>query len=269
MMFREIVPGVFWIQECGGNMKSIAASLATRPQDWFQVGREIHIPQNAYLFVGERTLLFDTLSPASRTEVVQIVEHILGGRTLDYLVISHPDVPHAGNTMRLLRAFPGVTLVAPKVGDTHALYHLDEAMKVAPGDTIDLGGFTLAFHEATFLDAPISTWMTETTHKMLLPVDWLGFPHMDGECLRFVDELEHDVTIDRLTEFHGRVFFWFQYVNAPKVQREIDRLIARFNPSMIAPAHGLVIRQEPVRYMEMMKAVVAGISRHGRLGIVG
>jgi flavorubredoxin len=239
------------------------------PHDWYREGREVHIPQNAYLFVGEKSLLFDTLSPASSEQIVAELGEILGERPLDFLVVSHTDTPHAGNTFKIQRAYPQATLVAPRYGDAHELYHLENALKVGEGDAIDLGGFVLEFHEATFLDAPISVWMTEERTRMLLPVDWLGMPHMDGECLKCVDELDEVVDVDRLLQFHGRVFFWLQYVNAPKTIAEIDRINRHFNPSIIAPSHGLVIRQDGLRYMEMMKHVVQVISDRGRIGVVG
>jgi flavorubredoxin len=266
-MNREVFPGIFWIQECDDRVEFVE-KFQREPPDWYAAGREVHIPQNSYLFVASRSLLFDTLSPVAGGEIVEQVRAILGERPLDYLVVSHPDVPHAGNTMKILRAWPEATLVAPRSGGTHALYHLDGAHKVGPGDTIDLDGFVVRFHEATFLDAAMSIWMSEERTRLLLPVDWLGFPHMDGECLKRVDEIESPITVSRLTEFHGRVMFWFQYVDVPKVHAEIDRLARTFASYEVAPSHGLVMREEFPRVMAMMKEVVDRVADHGRLGVL-
>lgn len=267
-MHREVVSGVHWIQECGPDRKGIASELVARGEDWYEAGRPLHIPQNAYLFRGERSLLFDTLSPAAGGVLLEDLERVLDGGSLDYLVVSHPDVPHAGNTHRVLRRYPGCRLVAPAVGGLHELYHLEDSHKVAPGDTLDLGGKRLTFHEATFLDAPMSLWMTEDTSGMFMPVDFLGFPHMGGECLRCEDELDARVGVGRLTEFHSRVMFWFQYVDVGKVQAEIDRLARRFEGLMIGPSHGLVIRRNPERFYEMMKDVVERVAEAGRVGVL-
>ena len=239
------------------------------PPDWYEQGETVHVSNSAYLVKGEESLLFDTLSPASTDEILAAVDEILDGDDLDYLVVSHPDVPHAGNTMAILRTYPEATLVAPKYGETHELYHLDDSMKVGEGDTIDLGGHVIEFHEATFLDAPLSVWMSERNTNTLFPVDWLGFPHMGSERLTFVDELDHDVGVDQLVQFHGRVFFWYQYVDVPKVQAEIDRLAERLDPDVVASAHGLVIREEPVEYMLAIKDVVERIDQQGRVGTLG
>lgn len=237
--------------------------------DWYEPGDPVRIPQCSYLFTGEQSLLFDTLSPASREQILAELERTLGGASLDYLVISHPDIPHAGNAMAILNEYEDVTLVAPKYGNGHDLYHLEDAMHVGEGDEIDIGGFTLAFHEATFLDAPVSLWMTERNDEMLFPVDWMGFPHHDSDRLMFVDELDHDLDLDQLVQFHGRVLFWHQYVDVAKVQREIDRVIETFAPEIVLPTHGLVIRERVTEYLRLMKDVVAEIERRERIGIMG
>lgn len=266
-MTREIATGIHWIQELGPDRWSVAESVLKRGEPWYRKGAPLHIPQNAYLFVDEGTLLFDTLSPAGGEQIVAELEELLGDRALDYLVVSHPDVPHAGNTFRILRRFPGCRLVAPRIGDTHELYHLDRAMKVGPGDEIDLGSSVLRFHEATFLDAAMSVWMTEERTRTLFTVDWLGAPIMDHEELRFADELEDAVGSDRLYEFHGRVMFWFQYADVEKVQAETRHLLDTFRPAMVAPAHGPVIRADVGRYFGLMEEVVARVAETGRIGV--
>lgn len=268
-MAREFSPGMYCIQECGPDRKAFVRSRNTYPDDWYVEGQAVHIPQNAFLVRGERSLLYDTLSPAGGDQIEAEIEEILGDAPLDYLVVSHPDVPHAGNTLRILQAHPEATLVAPAVGDTHALYHLETAMKVAPGDRLELGGPTIVFREATFLDAPLSIWMMEERTRTLFSADWLGFPHMGDECGKFVDELEREISLSRLIEFHGRVMFWYEYVDVEKTGAEIDRLIRTLAPKMVAPAHGLVIRENTPRYMEPMKDVVAAISERGRVGTLG
>ncbi|WP_129115345.1 MBL fold metallo-hydrolase [Halegenticoccus tardaugens] len=268
-MAREISPGIHWIQELGPDRRD-HFEMRDDPPSWYRRGNTVHIPQCAYLLVGsDETLLFDTLSPASTEKLKDEVSDILNDRSLDYVVVSHPDIPHAGNAVEILREYPRAELVGPGYGNDHELYHLDDALQVTEGDAIDLGDLVVEFHEATFLDAPVFVWMTERTTGTLFTVDWMGFPHLSEDELNFVDEVHHDVEADQLLEFHARVLFWHKYVDVEKVQREIDNLIEKYDPSMIAPAHGLVIRKDAVEYMEEMKDVVARIQQTGRLGIIG
>lgn len=266
-MAREIRPGIHWLYEAGPDRSGMIEEMDPVP-DWYDPNEPVYIPQCAYLIDGEAgTLLFDTLSPASTDQVLAELDEVLDA-PLDYLVVSHPDIPHAGNAHAILREHDA-ELVAPRYGDDHELYHLDVARLVGEGDSIDLGNYVVDFHEATFLDAPVSLWMTERTEEMLFPVDWMGFPHRESERLHFVDELEHDLDGTRLLQFHGRVLFWHQYVDVPKVQREIDRLIGRYDPQWILPTHGLVIREDAPAYMAQMKDVIEEIERRDRIGTLG
>lgn len=267
-MAREIEPGFHWIYECGPDRSVMFAAEGDSP-DWADSDEEVYLPQCAYLLCGEEeSLLLDTLSPASTDHVLAELDELLEDG-LDYLVVSHPDVPHAGNALAILDAYPDATLVAPEYGDDHELYRLDDALQVGEGDEIDLGGYVAAFHEATFLDAPVSLWMSERSTETLFPVDWFGFPHAESEMLRFVDELDAPLDEDRLVQFHGRVLFWHQYVDVPKVNSEIDRLIETHDPELVAPAHGLVIREDATGHMARMKRIVEEIERRDRIGTLG
>ena len=158
-----------------------------------------------------------------------------------------------------------------EVGDHKFLIRQAQLSNPPPtkGDEIDLGDRTVEFHEATFLDAPVSVWMTERETETLFPVDWMGFLHLDEEALAFVDELDGAFDPSRLVEFHGRVLFWYQYVDVAKTNAEIDNLIETFDPEILAPAHGLVIREDATDYMAMMKDVTRTIDEQGRIGTLG
>lgn len=266
---RDVWPGIHWIQECGGHQAGIARAVLARGSDWYTADRQMYIPQNAFLVDGEKTLLLDTLSPASGDRVMSGLEALLGDRPLDYLVISHPDVPHAGNTGRILRRYPDCQLVAPRQGDTHALYHLDEALHVGPEDEIDLGGRVVRFPKAVFLDAAIHTWMTEETNRVLFTVDWLGTPHLDGESLLRADELDAEIGVDRLEEFHSRVLFWFQYVDPDKVIAATDAIAEAYEGYGVAPAHGVpTLGDLTARYYPLMNEVVRRVAATGRRGVL-
>lgn len=271
-MSIEVLPDMHLIRECGPDRQAFARSRNRRPVDWFREGREVHIPQNAYLLLGdEKTLLFDTLSPASGEVILARVAELLAGRGLDYLVVSHPDVPHAGNTPRILDEHPECELVAPAIGVNHELYHLEDAIQVGPGDRLDLGGHDLEFVEATFLDAPIHIWMRERGTETLFTVDWLGIPHMDDECTLFADELElsDEEWISRLIEFHGRVMFWFEYVNVDRVQAATRHIREELAPQRLAPAHGAFVREEADRILALMEPTVEAVATHGSVGALG
>lgn len=273
---REVEEGIYWIQECSVK-DQITDELSKDPPEWYLPGKKIHIPNNAFLFTGEENLLFDTLSPAASEEILPALESILDGDDLDYVVPSHPEPVHAANTFKILRRYPTASLVAPvgnpdeivapTYGKGHDLYYLDDSKTVFTGETIDLGGLTIEFKEATFPDVAFSIWIYEHTFDMLFTVDWLGIPHSEGECTKCVDEITTEVTQDRFHEFHARALYWFEYADTETTSAAIDRLINEIDPSMVVSAHGLVFRENPAKYMRMMKPVINRISVEGRLGL--
>lgn len=267
-MAREILPELHWIAEHGPDRSRFVEDRGEPYPEWYDTDLELHIPNCGYLFTDERSLLFDALSPASTDHVLETLDALLSDG-LDYLAVSHPDVPHAGNTNRILEEYPDCTLVAPRYGKAHELYHLDESMKVGEGDSLDLGQYTVDFHEAPFPDAPLHMWMSERETNTLFPVDWFGFPHGEDECALFADEFDHAIDVDRLVQFHGRVMFWYQYVDVPKVQREIRRVVETFEPDVVAPAHGNPLRENVSSALGLMPEVVAEINRLDRIGTFG
>jgi flavorubredoxin len=239
------------------------------PPDWYEPGREVHTCQNAYLISGEQTLLFDTLSPANREHALTELKEALNGRDLDYLLPSHPEAPHAGNAKAILEEHPEARLLAPDHGEEHELYHLGEAEPVGAGEELDLGGKSVEFLQPLFLDHAMHIWMRETTTGVFFPVDWLGFPHMAGECSSCVEELDHEVTLDQLLAFHGRVFFWYQYVDVKKTNGVIDMLAERYGDDLVAPAHGLPVDELAVPLFSRMERVVKQVNNQGRLEVFG
>ncbi|XVH31653.1 MBL fold metallo-hydrolase [Haloferacaceae archaeon DSL9] len=265
-MIRELREGMYLLHETHSRPPLAERYAAERP-DWYEPGAEIHSLQNAYVLKGDRTLLFDTNTPAGTEQVLDELETVLDGDDLDYLVVSHPEAPHAGNAFAILDRHPETTFVAPGVGDMHPLYHLEAAEKVFPGDRIDLGGFEVEFLDPAFPDHGLHMWMRELTTDALFTVDWIGFFCMDHERAKFVDELDAPVSHHRLLEFSGRVLFWLEYADSDRVARAIERLIDDYDPQLLLPAHGLPIRTDTHAYMRRMKTVSAHINAHGRLDV--
>jgi flavorubredoxin len=267
-MGRKLRDGIQWIQGCVPR-SGLTDEYTADPPDWYEPNRTVHTCQNAYLITGEETLLFDTLSPANRDQVLAEVADALDGRELDYLLPSHPEAPHAGNALAILDEHPETQLLAPGHGDEHELYHLGDARTVSSGDRIDLGGKTVEFLQPLFLDHAVHIWMRETTTETFFPVDWLGFPHMAGECLTCVEELDHEVTLDQLLAFHGRVFFWYQYVDVEKTNGVVGVITERYGDDLIAPAHGLPVSERAVPLLNRMQRVVEHVNQQGRLEVFG
>ena len=69
------------------------------------------VSYNSYLLLDEKTVLFDTVDKAVYGVFLENVEHALGGRKLDYLVVHHMEPDHAApfSSKRATRSPPGGT----------------------------------------------------------------------------------------------------------------------------------------------------------------
>lgn len=123
----EIKPGIFWLGGCvPGDVD----------------GRPLHSSHHQFLIVGDdAVLLVDTWFPSMWPELEHQLHEVLGDRPVDYVFVTHQEIPHCGNIPRLLQKYPGSKIV----GDTRD-YHLyfpryaDRFEHDDAGDAIDLGG---------------------------------------------------------------------------------------------------------------------------------
>jgi flavorubredoxin len=262
---REVLDGIYLIQECNPKPALQAEYADGETPEWYVEGREVHMQQNAYLVVGDdETLLWDTTSPANAAGVVSEVDSLLDGRDLDYLMPSHPEAPHAGNSFKILDAHPEADFVVPEYETAHELYMMGDATRVSPGDRVDLGGRAIEIVDPVFVDHKVHMWAQELTTNTLFTVDLLGMVHMDTECLHCADELDAPITPHRLAEFHSRALFWFEYVDASVTDAAIEGIIKDLAPTNLAPAHGSPIRGDADTYLRRMKEVIRRISDAGK-----
>ena len=115
-------------------------------------------------------------------------------------------------------------------------------------------------------DLAATTWMYEATTGALFTVDAYGNAHAEGECGGFVDELTDDpetFTTLRWLGFHSHTFPWFAYVDPDRRAAEIEGLVGRFDPDLVAPAHGAPIREDAVGYLRRLMPIVEQISELG------
>ncbi len=137
------------------------------------------ISYNSYLILDEKIAVMDTVDKRKTDEWIDNLKRELNGRTPDYLVISHLEPDHASNIGLLADMYPQMKLV----GNAKTFNMLpqffkkdftDRTVKVAEGDTLELGE-----HKLTFAMAPMVHWPEvmvsyESTEKILFSADGFG-----------------------------------------------------------------------------------------------
>lgn len=208
------------------------------------------VSYNSYLLLDDKTVLFDTVDHAVEKVFLENVEHGLGGRNLDYLVIHHMEPDHSATMKAILAIYPDVTVVCNKKiqgminqffgEDVVKNYHL-----VGEGDTLETGR-----HKLTFLMAPMVHWPEvmvsyDSTDKILFSADAFGtFGALNGAL--FADE------VDFFGDYLGEARRYYTNI-VGKYGTQVQALLkkaATVGIDMICPLHGFVWRRNTGDYIE-------------------
>lgn len=237
---RNVTPDLLWV---GGDDRRLAMfeGVYSVPDG---------VSYNSYLLLDEKTVLFDTVDHAVEKVFLENVEHGLGGRSLDYLVIHHMEPDHSATMKAILMMYPDVTVVCNKkiqgminqfFGENVVKnYHL-----VGEGDTLETGK-----HKLSFLMAPMVHWPEvmvsyDSTDKILFSADAFGtFGALNGAL--FADE------VDFFGDYLGEARRYYTNI-VGKYGTQVQALLkkaAAVEIDMICPLHGFVWRRNIGDYIE-------------------
>lgn len=145
------------------------------------------VSYNSYLIMDEKIALMDTVDKRKTDEWLQNLEEALGGKSPDYLVISHLEPDHASNIAVIAEKYPSITLVgnAKTFAMLPQFFAIDESVQkltVKEGDTLSLGAHTLTFVMAPMVHWPEVMVTYESSEKILFSADGFGkFGALDAD----------------------------------------------------------------------------------------
>ncbi len=234
----EICKDLYYV---GGNDRRIALFESA-----FPVPRGVSY--NSYLLMGEKTVLFDTVDIAASEVFFENVEHVLGERKLDYLVIHHMEPDHSASFVRLMEKYPDVTVITnQKVKAMLAnFFHFEgeNVRLVKEGDTVSVGGRTLKFVFAPMVHWPEVMFTYIPEDGILFSADAFGtFGALAGSI--FADEVnfERDFLDDA-----RRYYFNIVGKYGTQVQNVIKKA-AGLPINLVCPLHGPIWRKNFAWYL--------------------
>lgn len=260
---RPITDNIFWLTHCLGELANdyYKEYFATLPDAENYAGsRVVDYPFSAFLIVDEKSLLIDTCGPKQRTAFMAALAHGLNGRELDYIWISHVELPHAGNAATIKRRYPNAQIVTRAGGENYELHGLESALNVAPGDLIQLGQHTVEMVDPLFVDHGLSQWLYEQTTGMLFSADWGHNLHEPArnECFQFVDEMlaaayDIDTYVDDVKINAWYQFPWLAWTDPDEIANAVRGLFERYDVHIFAPSHGNIIRQDFKQFIPLLQ----------------
>ena len=202
------------------------------------------VSYNSYLLTDEKTVLFDTVDKAVGRIFFENLEHGLGGRTLDYLIVHHMEPDHSATLSELLLRHPETTVVcndktAVMIAQFFGPSAAGRMQLVKEGDTLSTGTHELTFYMAPMIHWPEVMMTYDKTAHTLFTADAFGvFGALNGAI--FADEVDFDR--DYLKEARR---YYTNIVGKYGMQvQNLFRKIADLDIRMLCPLHGFVWRRD-------------------------
>ena len=198
------------------------------------------VSYNAYLVLDEKTVLLDAVEEAVAVRFQENLEHSLGGRPLDYVVVNHMEPDHSASLAGVLRRWPEARVVGNAKTLTMLAQFTGEdlssrAVIVKEGDTLSSGHHTFTFVMAPMVHWPEVMVSYESSEKLLFSADGFGTfgalssgESWDAEAARY----------------------YFNIVGKYGVQvQALLKKAAGLDIRTICPLHGPVLREDLGHYL--------------------
>ncbi|AXV37589.1 MAG: MBL fold metallo-hydrolase [Methanobacterium sp. BRmetb2] len=241
---NKITDGVYWVGVLDWDLRSYHGYTLNGTS------------YNAYLVFGEeKVALIDNAYPGKYDELMARVEDAFKQEgkevKIDVIVQNHVEKDHSGLLVNLHKKFPQAPIYCTEIAIDGLIKHFPqlknaEFISVGTGETLELGGKTLAFLEAFLLHWPDSMFTLLLEGGILFPNDAFGqhlcFPQ------RYDYEIPEYVLSDASKKFYANLITPLSKLVLKKFQEVIDLgLLEKIK--MIAPAHGQ-IWTDPMKIIE-------------------
>ncbi len=209
---------------------------------------------NSYLIQEEKTVLIDTVDHKFSYEFIQQLELEIDLNKIDYIVINHAEEDHAGALAALLNKIPNTPIYCTENAIDSIIGHHHQPEwnfnVVKTGDSLDLGnGKQLVFIETPMLHWPDSMMTYMTGDAVLFSNDAFGQHYCDERL--FNDEVDTKELMDQCLRYYANILTPFSSLVTAKIKEVLS-----FNlpVDMIATAHGVVWRDNPIQIIEQYLA---------------
>ncbi len=202
---------------------------------------------NSYLIRGsEGVAIIDTVKENFADEFFARLESVVDYAEIKVIVLNHLEPDHTGALPELMRRAPQAQLYISQKAQAmlKALLKRDDEFNFTPvmtGDTVSLGDRTLAFLHTPYLHWPDTQCTYLPEEKMLFSGDVFGCHFCDSRLFN-----------DQAGDFRFSFEYYYAHIMRPFKEYVIRALalIEPLQPELIAPTHGPILRDEPMRYVQ-------------------
>ncbi len=201
---------------------------------------------NAYLIKGsEGVAIIDTVKEDFADDFFRRLESVTCYENIKVIVLNHLEPDHTGALPELMRRAPQAQLYISQKAQSmlKALLKQDELnfTPVNTGDKVSLGDRSLEFLHTPYLHWPDTQCTYLPEEKTLFSGDVFGCHFCDS---RLFNDLAGD--------FRFSFEYYYAHIMRPFKKHVVQalELIEPLQPTLIAPTHGPILRDRPMRYVQ-------------------
>ncbi len=202
---------------------------------------------NSYLIVGkEKVALIDTVKEPFKDEFIKNIEEIIPLEKINYIITLHHEPDHSGALKYILEKSNAKVVISKNAGlFLKQILHKDvNPMLVGDNDKINLGDLTIEFIQAPFLHWPDTMFAYVPERNILFTCDFLG-AHFSDNSIYNDESIDFSYAFEHYYKIIMRPFKDYVLQAIKKIEnKKID---------MIAPSHGMILRKDPWKYVELYK----------------
>ena len=204
---------------------------------------------NAYLVVGDKIILVDTVKAPFMEELLARVGSVVDPKRIDYIISNHSEMDHSGCLTRMIREVGPEKVFASVMGAKALKDHFAMDLDITPvqdGQELALGGLHFSFMETRMLHWPDSMFSYLKEDRVLFSQDAFGMHLATSE--RFADEIDQSILDYEAATYYANILLPY----SPLVIKLLDRLGKSGIPiRTIAPDHGPVWRTDLARILSL------------------
>ena len=257
----EIKNGVYYVGVLDENLKTFDAIMKVKYGTSY----------NAYLIKGENAnAVIESVKNEFADEYIENIKKYVPIEEIDYLIVNHTEPDHSGAIEKLLEINPNIKVCGTKMAIEFVrnIINFDFNSKVlTANDSIDLGGKELKFFAFPMLHWPDSMYTYLKEEKMLFTCDSFGVHYASKELYNDLEEKEEVLTNDNIVNEYK---YYFDCILGPFKNPFLSNALKKLELieiDYICPGHGMIIRKDVEKYLEMYKKWCEDVEKKKKITI--
>lgn len=227
----KVTERVYWVGAVDWNIRDFHGYSTERGSTY-----------NAYLILGDKIALIDTVKAPFADELLSRIAAVINPEEIDYIISNHAEMDHSGALPRVIAAVKPEKVFASLMG-VKALaehFHLNyDFVPLRDGDMLSLGNLSLKFLETRMLHWPDSMVTYLVEDRLLFSQDGFGMHLATGE--RFADEVDPVLLRNQAVKYYANILLPY----SPLILKLLERINGLgIAIEVIAPDHGPIWRKD-------------------------